>query len=119
MVARLNFIFFAAALAVSAYAEDTVLLRVDGGTRLVLHEDSSYTYTYLGENASVHNGVFEPATCWNTASDSIKGNYFFYTADGGACCIDMRNLGTKVLLKQLAGYQYKVCNGGVFSRVKN
>lgn len=117
-LARSFFVFITAILATSAHSSDTVLSRVDGEVKLILRADSTYAMNWL-ESGSVNQGVYEAVSCWNSMDDSRSGNHMFYTADGDSCCIEVRNIGNKMLLKFIAGYEYNICNGGVFDKVND
>ena len=93
-------------------------LREDGVYTMELRSDSSYEL-HFPEGKTRTTGLYENSACWEVGrKNSNSGTHMFYTADGDSCCMEIRYVGSRLLVKQIAGYSYKVCNGGVFTRIK-
>ena len=93
-----------------------MLERVDGENILRLNDDQTYENEWV-KSKSLSRGVYEESECWLQGKpDTTHGNYMFYTADGDSCCVSLKTIGSRKVIKQIAGYQYKVCVGGVFSQ---
>jgi len=90
-------------------------VRVDGAYRLVINSDQTYQ---LGRHDGefVDSGLYEEGECSDNILREEKGNVVFYTADGGSCCVSLRKLGSKTLMRHIAGYSIEVCSGGVYER---
>jgi len=90
-------------------------VRVDGAYRLVINSDQTYQ---LGRHDGelVDSGLYEEGECSHKIDREEKGNVVFYTADGNSCCVSLRKLGSKTLMRHIAGYSIEVCSGGVYER---
>ena len=92
-------------------------MRIDGAIRFVINSDQTYELTWL-ESKSVNRGLYEETGCYRNilGPDSPQGNVIFYTADGDSCCVSLRKLGGKTLIKHIAGDSFKICGGGVYEK---
>lgn len=90
--------------------------RTDGENRLEIHRDASYTVHWKGAEPIL--GLFEEAACLNSRDKSYTGTHMFYLASGGSCCLDIRQMGSRYLLRNVAGKDTGICSGGVYEEQK-
>jgi len=89
-------------------------VRMDGAQRLVINSDQTYELRWL-KSKSVKRGVWEKTACWRKGEENqVNGNVMFYTAEGDSCCVVLRKLGNKTLVRRIAGYDLGICDGGVY-----
>jgi hypothetical protein len=89
-------------------------VRDDGGAQLLLKSDQTYQFRF-SSGGKIFSGLYEPNSC-TPVDGGNPGNHIFYTADGKSCCVQIKKIGSRLLIVLVAGPRLQVCYGGVFSR---
>lgn len=104
------------ALSIPAGALEGEFKRLDNLQTVSFTQEGDWLVDW--SNKSFSRGVYERLECWASDNDGgNRGDHMFYTADGDECCMRVRKVGSKMLLYHIAGYEYKICTGGVFLKI--
>ena len=104
------------ALSIPSSALEGEFKRLDNLQKVSFTSDGDWLVDW--SNKSFSRGVYEELGCWaSDDEDGNRGDHMFYTADGEECCMRVRKVGSKMLLNHIAGYESKICTGGVYLKM--
>ena len=87
-------------------------VRVDGVHKLTMNPDQTYKLSTL-DNETLDRGLYEETECGRIGD---SGNVMLYTAGGLNCCVLIKKLGSKTLVKHIKGWPGDICKGGVYEK---